>query len=293
MGNQRWDNTAFRDYSTRTSYQTQSTEKVFANRNLVDGLNPSKITLRESCDSDLNPNSTPIILGLDVTGSMGKYAHDIAVRVLPSLINNIIDFSSIKDPHIMFMGIGDVRAGDSAPLQVSQFESDIKVLESLRELFIEGGGGGNSNESYDLAWYFAANKTKIDSFDKRAQKGFLFTFGDELPAKDALTSAQLKRIFNNGDMKVYNSLEEQLAAAQEKYHVFHIVIEQGGGCRSGLSGIKEAWHTLLGKNALFLKDVADLEELIISTISIASGTDPETIISEAKNPSALKYAYNI
>ena len=126
-------------------------------------MDPSKITLRESCDSVDNPNSVPIILGLDVTGSMGRYAELIAKKYLPDLMTAIIERSPVADPHLMFMGIGDARMNDSAPLQVSQFEADIRILESLREIYLEGGGGGNSNESYDLAWYFGANKTKIDS----------------------------------------------------------------------------------------------------------------------------------
>jgi hypothetical protein len=292
MGSGRWDDDSYRAYSTKTSYTTQTRAEVFKNTRLPASLDPSKITLRESCDSPDNPSSVPIILGLDVTGSMGVYAEKIAKEYLPHLMTSIIERSPVRDPHMMFMGIGDVRASDSAPLQVSQFEADIRILESLRELYLEGGGGGNHNESYDLAWYFAANKTKLDNFDKRGEKGFIFTFGDECPPTEALTASEINKIFHSRDMPVYDSLDAQLAAAQEKFHVFHIVIEQGSFYRQSGKKVRETWKELMGSKVLFLADVNDLTDLVISTIRIASGENPTTVISEAKNPEALQYAYN-
>jgi hypothetical protein len=74
---------------------------------------------------------------------MGIISDNIAKEGMPTLFKEIYDRKPITDPHIMFMGIGDVEAGDRSPLQVSQFEADIRLAEQLEKLHVEHGGGGN------------------------------------------------------------------------------------------------------------------------------------------------------
>ena len=221
MGHGSWTARAYSTYASTTGYTDKSVHEVFSSRAVNKALNPFGVTVRESRDSDEHPNSIPIILGLDVTGSMGIYAHEIAVTHLPKLMNGILE--TVTDPQIMFMAIDDVHASSPAALQASQFESDIRILEQLREVYLVAGGGGNRSESYDLTWYFAGNRTVIDSFEKRGQHGFLFTFGDEEAPYQTVTAEQLKSVFGPGE---YTSMtpEQMLKQAQEMYQVFHIVI---------------------------------------------------------------------
>jgi hypothetical protein len=135
MGTSRWNTDDYKAYATSTNYLSATRAETFKNSNLPKALDPSKITLRESRDSEQNPMSTPIILALDVTGSMGKYAEIIAKDALPILMQGIYEQNPVTDPHVMFMGVGDVKS-DRAPLQVSQFEAGAEVLvSSLRELW--------------------------------------------------------------------------------------------------------------------------------------------------------------
>ena len=79
----------------------------------------------------------------------------------------------------MFGAIGDHEC-DSCPLQVGQFESgDVELDMWLTRTFLEKGGGGNNGESYGLAWFMANNFIRTDAKDKRQQKGFVLTIGDE------------------------------------------------------------------------------------------------------------------
>ena len=288
MGHGSWTARAYSTYASTTGYTDKSVHEVFSSRAVNKALNPFGVTVRESRDSDEHPNSIPIILGLDVTGSMGIYAHEIAVTHLPKLMNGILE--TVTDPQIMFMAIDDVHASSPAALQVSQFESDIRILEQLREVYLVGGGGGNRSESYDLTWYFAGNRTVIDSFEKRGQHGFLFTFGDEEAPYQIVTAEQLKSVFGPGE---YTSMtpEQMLKRAQEMYQVFHIVIEQGNHYCRYPAEVRSSWTNLMGSNVLFLKDSAYLSDLVLATIEIANGKDIQTVIQQSVCPDILTYAF--
>jgi hypothetical protein len=293
MGSGRWSSGDYTRYATSTNYRAKSVREVFESRNVPDMLNPAKLKLRESCDSADNPESTPIILALDVTGSMGRYASEIAKDHLPTIMTRILEERPVTDPHMMFMGIDDVACSPGEALQVSQFEADIRILEQLRNIFLVGNGGGNGSESYDLAWYFAANKTKIDSFEKRGQKGYLFTFGDELAPERAVTNYDLKRTFATGEFPECVTPEAMLEAAQQRYHVFHVIIEQGDFASRDVKGVRKSWKRLLGKNVICVRDTAYLADIILATLHIANGADPELVLGESKCRKELEYAFQV
>jgi len=77
--------------------------------------------------------------------------------------------------------VGDAT-NDRAPLQVGQFESTAELMDQwLTWSFLEGGGGGSFEESYELALYFLAQHTEMDCWVKRRKKGYVFMTGDEHP----------------------------------------------------------------------------------------------------------------
>ena len=277
MGYSRWDDNSWQDYSRVTKAAT-SREQIFKQTFIKEAYDPAKVVIRESRDSEKNPNSTPIIVGLDVTGSMGIIAEVMAKDGLGELVNGILDRVPVSDPHIMVMGIGD--QGDRAPLQATQFEADIRIAEQLSDIWLEGNGGGNGSEAYDIPWIFAARKTVIDSMIKRGKKGYLFTIGDEPPPPQGLSKEQINRIFNGGDERGYTS-EEMLALAQEKYDVFHIICEEGSNCSyaSSRNETISKWRALLGKRAILLRNCDYVSEVILSVMDIAEGRDPEAVAS--------------
>jgi hypothetical protein len=131
---------------------------------------------------------------------------------------------------VLFLGIGDHEC-DSYPLQVGQFESSDELMDKwLTSVYLEGGGGGNSGESYQLAWMFAANYTAHDHWQKRDKKGYLFTIGDE-PCLPKLPADAQKRIM--GDGQYGNECSAGLMKdAQEHYYLYHFhIMETGSGSR--------------------------------------------------------------
>ena len=89
---------------------------------------------------------------------------------LPQLLGLLLRKGYADDPQILFGAIGDATC-DRAPLQVGQFESDNRMDDDLSRILLEGGGGGQKTESYELAMYFMARHTVTDCYAKRGKRG--------------------------------------------------------------------------------------------------------------------------
>src|ERR1700712_4584420 len=120
---------------------------------------------------------TPIVVALDVTRSRGddtKLMYD----KLPMLMGQIALQGYVKNPGISFSAIGDAYS-DSAPLQVGQFEGDNRLDEVLSRIWIEEGGGGTGQESYELAAYYYSRTNCVKLANGTTKKGYFFFVGDE------------------------------------------------------------------------------------------------------------------
>lgn len=277
----KWEDDKFTAYAASTGLHTKTIGEVFKNRSMSQLLDPRGLSVRESRDSVTNPVSTPIMIGLDVTGSMGHIAHEMAKHGLNTTLRNIYDRRPITDPHCLIMGIGDIE-WDQAPFQISQFEADIRLLEQLQEVYIEGHGGGNHYESYALAWYAATHHTSCDAFEKRGKKGYLFTIGDEEPTA-RLPSHKLQEVFGSAPQGEVD-LEHLLTLTRERWEVFHIIVAQGDYATRYPDRVKARWHELLGDDALWLANYKKLPEVIVSAIQVAEGADAGEVASSWDDP---------
>lgn len=265
--------------SSRNISQQSTVHDLYQSRSMKAHLNPYNVKYRESCDSLDNPASTAIIVGLDVTGSMGYLSENIAKGALNRTMLEIYDKNPVTNPHIMFQAIGDSRS-DEAPLQTTQFEADIRIAEQLLDVYFEGRGGGNGGESYLLSWYFAAKHTRIDCYEKRHEKGFLFTIGDECCHK-TLTREEILRVFGDGDSNEQYTAGELFDEASEKYEIFHIVMK-AGGYKYQNSG--KDWRGLIGSRAIELdpEDLDVLPEIFVSLMQYARGAHRDQILTQWK-----------
>ena len=278
MGSGSFDYSAYtRSYSAPAAAAVNH-KAVFRSTRVDSRFDVKKISIRESCDSEEHPPSSPIIIGLDGTGSMGFVAKELVAKGLGDLINGLYEEGSVlPDPQVMLQMIGDVKC-DQAPLQATQFESDLRICEQLQTLWVEGGGGGNNFESYNLPWYFAHNYTKLDA-NKRGQKGYLFTVGDE-SVPENLTPSDILRAFGENTQSVPSNAE-LLKMLDERYHVFHIIAEEGAHARSpsNLRALKKVWPDLMGRKALFMDDHKQFGNLILSIIRVNEGEDVDDVIA--------------
>jgi len=274
MGGPRWSSDTWTTYSS-AKVTGKTIDKVFTGRSLDPSLDPKGVSLRESRDSDLNPNSNAIIVGLDVTGSMGSVV-DAMMRGLNTLVEELYSRKPVSDPHIMCMGIGDAEAGDSAPLQITQFEADIKIAEQLQKIWLEGRGGGNNYESYILPWYFASMNTSIDCFEKRGKKGYLFTVGDE-QATPYLNPEDVERVLGVRPQSKIMA-EDLLSTVSRTYEVFHIMVKEGRYFKTNGDKAEKTWKNLLGQRAILLEDHKMLSQVIVSAIQANEGVSKNDIV---------------
>ena len=242
-------------YSYNTSIVRASNVYASMDRNEVftsTSLNPQmdiKNKVRECVDSEEHPNAFPIIIGLDVTGSMGRIPYELITSGLPQIMKKIMD-EGVKDPQVCFLGIGDSRS-DTTPLQVGQFESSDELMEKwLKLVYLEGRGGGNGGEDYGLAWYFAARHTSVDSFKKHGRKGVIITIGDE-PVHMTISRNSIKELFGSAeaDVNVASILEE----VKSEWDVYHINVPDYSG---GKAITKNCWNKLLNDKVLHIESAS-------------------------------------
>ncbi len=229
-------------------------------------LDPSGLQFRESRDSSEHPASNGIIISLDVTGSMGKVVRGIHAD-LPRLLELLLGHKYIPDPQILFSAVGDATC-DQVPFQIGQFESDNRMDQHLENMILEGGGGGQKTESYELMFYAAARHTAIDCYEKRGCKGYLFVIGDEL-AYPRVKKMEVARVFGS-ELSEDITLDQIIAEAGQRYHIYFVL--PGGASHGGDKQVLEFWGRHLGPQRLLqLDSPEDTSESIALTIGLNEG----------------------
>ncbi|MBM9467070.1 hypothetical protein [Nakamurella leprariae] len=231
-------------------------------------LDPFRVDARESRDSAEHPASTPVAVLFDVTGSMGRVPRLVQQR-LADLHGLLRDQPHVPDPQILFGAIGDAET-DRVPLQVGQFESDNRMDEQLRSVFLEGGGGGQKTESYELAAYFIARHTVTDAWERHGRKGYLFLVGDEMN-KPWLRAEHVRRVIGDrlpGDLDTREIYRE----VQQRWHTFFVLPRMTAYWDD--PQVDRHWRALLGERLLRLEDPAAISDLIAATIATTEAGAP-------------------
>lgn len=279
MGGGSWTRDSFKTYSVSKNMTVDErgsitgnyrAQEMFRQRRISPELDPKNV-IRECCDSEEHPNTRPVILALDVTGSMGGASVKVA-KELNVIMTELYD--KVQDVEFMIMGIGDLSC-DDAPIQASQFESDIRIAEQLDKIYFEGGGGGNSYESYTAAWYFGLNHCKLDCWN-RGKKGIIITLGDE-PLNPYLPMSPLASSTGN---KIQGNIEtdELFKEVIQKYDVYHLAVEDRETSYWRYADrIKSSFGKYLDENHLKVVNMDNLANTIVGIVvnsaeNITAGT---------------------
>ena len=241
MGGGRWDDTVY--HSTASARKTAKIDDFAYSRSahaVHDNLDAKRINTKpfgklESRDSAEHPESNAVLVGFDVTGSNIERARD-AQKALPKLMNLLTNY--LSDPQVAVAANDDFHYVGTSATQISDFESDIRIDEHIRNIWLVGQGGGNDGESYNLLLYAAARKTVLDCFEKRGKKGYLFLYADEpiysvenhrgdgSEIKPFVMKKEVKEVFGDvieKDIPIADIIEE----ARKLYTVF-VIWPRGG-----------------------------------------------------------------
>jgi len=130
------------------------------------GPNPKLIDPKKKIASD---SANPLIVAVDVTGSMASWPFEIFDR-LPLFFNTLSQYR--PDLEISFVAVGDSGV-DRWPLQVTEFAKGFDLEQQLKSLYGEGGGG-DAPESYGMLAYWVNHHVTA----AKAKRPFLIVFGD-------------------------------------------------------------------------------------------------------------------
>lgn len=271
MGHSDWSDAA---YQARQTHRSKTKQTAFTHDQQVrssgvvqihEQMNPYG-AVRESRDSAAHPTSLAIAVAFDVTGSMGTVPRVLQTK-LGALMRTLIQKGYVAHPQILFGAVGDAHS-DSVPLQIGQFESGLEMDDDLGKIYLEGGGGGQVHESYELAIYYFARRTAIDCYERRGRKGYLFTIGDEKPYPVVRRQHVQQHI---GDRLERDIPTEQIVGElQTRYEYFHIIPTNTSHGRS--AEVQDRWRALLGERVLLLDDEAAVSETIALAIGLCEGS---------------------
>jgi hypothetical protein len=250
------------DYSA----YTPSAQKAMSRREMDWSLLPRNRQL--TC-----ANENPIVVAIDVTGSMGDWSKIIWDK-MPMFYGQLLIQGYLKDPSLSFAAIGDAMC-DKAPLQVCDFAQGNELDEWLSKIWLEGGGGGQHFESYELAAYFYARHTTL----QKPTLPFFFFTGDEgfYPAIKAPT---IQNHFGDASSETMLA-KTAFAELKEKFNVF--LLHKDYGVRDKV--IVDQWSEVLGKERiLVLPEPKAVVDVMLGAIALMSETrDLETYAADLKN----------
>ena len=260
-------------------------QQVFKQAKCHPLMNPKGVRLRESRDGADHPESLGIVFALDVTGSMGEIPKIMATQQLPVFMKTLVD-CQISDPQLLFMAVGDA-VSDNAPLQVGQFESTAELMDQwLTWSYLEGGGGGTGQESYELGLYFLAMHSEMDCMTKRKKRGYLFMTGDEVPYPTLSRHVVDTVVGDRLDEDL--SCEEIVAELQKTFIPFFIIPDRARAKRC-----ERRWRDLLGDHVLCLESAIDVcfvaaGAMLLSEGRVSNIKELTTILNKAGMPPSRK-----
>ena len=120
----------------------------------------------------------------------------------------------LTDPSVSFCAIGDATC-DDAPLQITDFGQGVQLDQLISKIYLEGGGGGGTDESYELAAYFYLKHCNM----LNVETPYFFVTGDE-HFYTAILPKTIKEVFGSQDAKINSKdIWKELC---KKFNVFHL-----------------------------------------------------------------------
>merc|ERR550514_1331523 len=234
--------------------------QVLSQRGLHQDVDPRGRAL--TCEA-----KSPVVVAIDVTGSMGNWTKIIYDK-LPMFYGQLKMQGYLEDPSISFAAVGD-HASDRAPLQACDFAQGLAIDDMVAKLWLEGGGGFNRCESYELAAHYYASGAV--SCPGATSKPFFFFTGDEGCYDAVEAEAQLQWLPPGTQREGAPLIFERL---KEKYQVFLLKKPYMGKTSSKTeAAIKQQWRELIGQDRiLMLSDPKAVVDIMLGVVAVVTGS---------------------
>lgn len=223
---------------------------------------------------DLIPDSVstdcenPLVIICDVTGSMGEWPVTLFSK-LPYLEHEGKDYLG-EDMEISFAAIGDAPHGDKYALQVQPFVKGPALKDSLAKLIHEKGGGGDSEESYELAGLYYAENCETPN---AIRKPLCIIIGDE-GVHSVLTVDEATKWCKTSitDRLIPRQVFDRLKAKFDVYIIRKPYNCDGNTSSPENSKIQAQWEHLLGEDhVVSLTDPARVVDVIFGILGQVTG----------------------
>ena len=267
-------------YSGRSSggwdYKTDVVDSSFAKARCADdSVTDAKRILK--CD-----NQNPIVIAMDVTGSMG-IASKVIYDKMPMFFGQIKIQNYLPDPAVSFAAVGDTTC-DRSPIQICDFETGEKLDEWLEKLYLEGGGGGGAKESYEMFAYYYLKNVELTHKNKNP---FFFFIGDEGFYKD-ISPSNISKYFGTTNEK--QNSEDVMKELLKAYNGNVFLAHKPYSWAAEDKNIVRQWTDALGQeNILTLEDPKSVVDVMLGAVALVSESrDLDSFIADLKGLGADK-----
>jgi hypothetical protein len=225
----------------------------------------ARVSARDLVLPDLNIDTPSLIVVTDVTGSMGKWPA-VMFGKLPYLRHELKQYLG-EDAKLIMAAVGDAYS-DNYPLQIKKpADTFEEAKEALEGLVIEGNGGGQTKESYELAAAYFATVPNV----ARSVRPILVFIGDEHPY-DTINADQL-RALGVTDAET-RSTADAFTTLNSMYEVFLIHKPYGSSTSmdSITASVRDTWRPLLPPEHIIPLDAPErVVDVMFGILAAASG----------------------
>lgn len=263
-------------YSSSSSSSWGSSSNFGASSYSVDKLSSTTLddTLKPNGKIIKSTTKSPIIIVLDVTGSNIDFAR-VVYDKLPMFYGQIEQKGYLKDFDIAICAVGDAYT-DCYPLQIGNFAKGIELDSWLEKIVLEGCGGGQRKESYELAAYYLLKNAQFAP----GSEPIIFFIGDESPYY-TVNKSQAERFgisCSKNDIEPFSLLRKKV-----NDNVFMLLNKYCG--REFEPNITSSWTNLLApEHVIKIQEEKSIVDLMLGIISMVSSTRSlETYQIDMKN----------
>ncbi|MBI3632888.1 MAG: hypothetical protein HY226_01200 [Candidatus Vogelbacteria bacterium] len=258
------------DRDVTPTYNRQQTGKGYSNI-------AEELTSRTNADPSLFPldrsirtlSKYPVGWIFDETGSMGKLPK-ILVDKAAMVVGEVSRNRYLDAPEFCVAAVGDVEPGaEEAPVQVGEFCVPKSLDEWFKRIYLEGKGGGQARESYELMAFFWANKCDMPN----ATCPILIITGDE-GFRETIPTKTLNVMFGGTNESVTAKQVFKTLLEKFKGNVVHIRRDCSDGYGPALNKkILKQWTETLGEGRIVaLESDLAIGDLVVGTIALLSGS---------------------